>query len=1110
MAGSLKEWLGGLGLARYARAFDRNDLDLVVELSDADLRDLGIASMGHRKRLLRAIEALRSPSPGPQIGKVPRGLPRTAAARAERRQLTVVFTDLVGSTPLSQALDPEDLRELLRRYQDTVGSIAASHDGYVAKFLGDGALIYFGWPRAHEDEAERAIRAALEAVRAVGEIPISDRLRLQARAGIATGEVVVGDIVGETASEADAVVGDTPNLAARLQGEAGPGQVVIDSTTRRLVGNTFQLEDLGARALKGFSCDVSVWRITGERQHESRFAAAHRAGISSFVGRQEELGLLQRCWNRAVAGQGQIVTVAGEAGIGKSRLIEAFQSELAGRPHTRRHLQTSPSQTTSVLHPVIQQIQRAAGFVDGDADERRLDKLEEVLGSSDREALALLADLLSIPFETRYGPLEMASRQRRARTIEVLIDLMLKSPGDRPVLLIVEDAHWLDPSTAELVREMARRVLESAVLIVVTHRPEWQHDWTDQRDRVLTINLERLPETDVRTVVHALAGSALSERLVAQIAERADGNPLYVEEITKATLESASRSKPGEAPVPATLQNSLLARLDGLGAMKELAQIGAVIGREFDHDLLARVVEPTEADLGNLIQVLIDSGLVQKDSSPNRSTLRFKHALVQDAAYGSLLRSRRREIHGRVAAALATHFPSRVSANPEILAHHYTQAGESEPAIEAWIRAGTRAAARSANIESISHFRRGIDLIGSLAESPKRLRLELALRAGLGVPLSAVNGPGDGETLDNYERARWLCTQLDEPPEVYRVLWGCWRSHLAIANLNEAQILAAQLLQLAEGKDDSGLLLEAHHAQWTTLSRLFEPSLCWEHADRGRAIYQRAHHHRHVFTITDHDAGVCCRGFGALSLWQLGFPDRALELSREAVELGRSLSHPTSLAHALTHSIWLHQLRRDLGPILERAQEIEGFASEHGFPQYRATADIFRGWALVQLGETRDGMRFMNDAYKSGQAKGTGPSNAYFLHLIADAHLHAGDTAAGLAMIDGAIEEIQRVGTNAFEPEFYRVKGELHRVFDAAEEAVAYFRKALDSASAKGARSLELRAAAGLARLSGESARSLEANESVARIYQSFDEGLNTLDLREASALLGQAASRQQ
>jgi class 3 adenylate cyclase len=1111
MAGGLHAWLDQLGLARYADTFSQNDLDLdlVLELNDRDLRDLGIMSMGHRKRLLRAIEAQRRSSAGAEHRRHQSGHPQvTSAVRAERRQLTVVFTDLVESTALSQALDPEDLRELLRRYQDTVVSIAASHDGFVAKFLGDGALIYFGWPQAFEDQAERAIRTALETVQTIGEISLDGNFRLRARAGIATGEVVVGDIIGESANETDAVVGDTPNLAARLQGQAEPGQVVIDTTTCRLAGNAFEVEALGGRMLKGFTTEVGVWRIAGELAHESRFAAAHQAGLTRFTGRQDELDMLCDRWSRAWDGAGQIVLVAGEAGIGKSRLVEAFESSLARRPDIRWHFQCAPSQTSSALHPVIRHVQRAARFVDGDGNEARLRKLEQLVGTNDREALALLADLVSLAFEHRYGSLEMAPRQRRARTIEALIDLTLGPSADGRKLLIVEDAHWLDPTTAELISEIGKRICGHAALMIVTHRPEWRHAFEDLPDHLTTINLTRLSDGEAHDVVRVVAGPALDERTIAQIAARADGNPLYVEEITKATLEQASRAGPGETPVPATLQSSLLARLDRLGPAKELAQVGAVIGREFDHELLARVAAGREADLRSRIRALIDSGLVHNDTSGDGTAYRFKHALVQDAAYASLLRSRRREIHGLVANALATHFASRVSANPELLAHHHTQARQIEPAIEAWVGAGTRAAARSANIESISHFRQGIDLLGGVRDAAKRSKLELALRAGLGVPLSAVNGPGHRETLENCERARSLCMELAEPPELYRVLWSCWRSNLAIARLDEASELAGQLLEFAQRQDDTGLLLEAHHAQWTTFSRLFEPSLCWHHAEKGNALYERARHHRHVFTITDHDAGVCCRGFGALSLWQLGYPDRALRLSREAVRLARDLAHPTSLAHALTHAIWLYQLRRDLAPILERAQEIEGFASEHGFPQYLATADLFRGWALVRLGRSGDGLAIMHKAYQSGQAKGTGPSNAYFLHLMADAHLHGDDAPGGLALIDDAIAEINRVGTNAFEPELYRIKGELHRSAGDNGEGVAAacFGKALDLAKAKGARSLELRAAASLARLHRDGECPPEATARLARVVQSFDEGRDTADLREAAAVLGQTA----
>jgi predicted ATPase len=556
--------------------------------------------------------------------------------------------------------------------------------------------------------------------------------------------------------------------------------------------------------------------------------------------------------------------------------------------------------------------------------------------------------------------------------------------------------------------------------------------------------------------------------------------------------------------IPATLHDSLMARLDRLATVKTLAQLGATLGREFSYALLQALSPWDEETLQRGLHQLVEAEFLYQRGLPPHATYLFKHALIQDTAYQSLLKSTRQQYHQRIAQVLVERFPEIVETQPEPLARHYTEAGLSEQALSWWQRAGQRALERSALVEAIAHFTKGLELLDTLPDTPARARQELALRAGLGVPLSAIKGPGAPEVFDNYGRARQLCHDIGEAPEQYQVLWGSWRSHLAIAKLEAAQDLADQLVDLAQREQDSGLLLEAHHAQWTTLSRVYEPPRCWHHAEQGMALYQPERHHRHVFTISDHDAGVCCRGFGALSLWQLGHPDQALTHSRDAVALARWLSHPTSLAHALTHATWLLQLRRDLDPGLERAEEIVAVAAEQGFAQYLATAAILKGWLLTRMGQGDEGLELMRRGLGSGQAKGTGPTTAYFLYLLADAHLLLGEASPGLERLAEALDEINRVGTRAFEPEMHRVQGELLRLFPDGDGAgaEACFQKAINMAQAQNARTLELRAATSLARLWQQQGKHQDAYELLAPGYGWFTEGFDTADLQEAKVLL--------
>ena len=728
-------WLRSLGLGKYEAAFRENDIDETVlpGLTQENLKELGVASLGHRLKLLEAIAALRTDTGGKALSADEATAPSATSVspedRAERRQVTVMFSDLVGSTALSARMDPEDLREVISAYQKCVAETVGRFGGFVAKYMGDGVLVYFGYPQAHEDDAERAVRAGLELVAAVSRL--KTHAALQTRIGIATGLVVVGDLIGSGASQEQAIVGETPNLAARLQGIAEPNSVVIAESTRKLVGNLFELEDLGAKDLKGIAGPVRAWAALRPASVESRFEAMHASGLTQLVGREEELELLLRRWSKAKTGEGQVVLLSGEAGIGKSRLTAALLERLAAEPHTRLRYFCSPQHTDSALYPIISQMERAAGFMHDDNAHAKLGKLDDVLaqGFTQRQDAALFAEMLSLPNDGRYQTLELTPQQRRQRTLEALTTQLQALSRSNPLLMIFEDVHWIDPTSLEALDRAVDRIRTLGVLLIVAYRPEFEPPWIG-RPYVTALNINRLGERDIAALIDRVTGNKpLPASIRQDIIERTDGIPLFVEEMTKAVLEAESegdaRRKVATIPspalaVPASLHASLMARLDRLGPAKEVAQIGAVIGREFSHALLAAVVRKPEAELQSALDRLIAAGLLLRHDVPPQATYLFKHALVQDAAYGTLLREPRRALHACIAENLESEFADIAESQPELLARHCTEAGLIEKAASLWGKAGQRSLARSALVEAVEQLTRALALDRSLCPPPPR------------------------------------------------------------------------------------------------------------------------------------------------------------------------------------------------------------------------------------------------------------------------------------------------------------------------------------------------------------------------------------------------------
>jgi class 3 adenylate cyclase len=737
-------WRRGLGLEQYAAAFRDNDVDAEVlpELTADDLISIGVTSVGHRRKLLAAIASFGAAIPLRPAPLAPRDPP--TPPDAERRQLTVMFCDLVGSTALSTRLDPEDLREVIGRYHACVGETVSRFEGFVAKYIGDGVLAYFGYPRAHEDDADQAVRAGLALVNAVSEVAAPGRLQL--RIGIATGLVVVGDLIGAGSAQEQAIVGETPHLAARLQALAEPNAVVIADSTRRLIGGLFELADLGPQSLRGFAEPQRAWRALAENRALGRFEAL-RSGATPLIGREEEIELLLRRWTRAKRGEGQVVLLAGEAGIGKSRLTVALMKRVAGEPHTRLRYFCSPQHTDSPFYPIIGQMERAALLAHDDTPGAKLDKLDALLApsSTSPEDAGLLAEMLSLANDGRYPILALAAEQRRARTLAALLAQVEALARQCPVLMIFEDAHWSDPTSLEALGRTIDRIAKLRVLVVMTFRPDYALPWIGQPD-VTVLTLNRLAAGEAATLIDRIAGNhALPDGVREDIIERTDGIPLFVEEMTKAVLEAggerAARDLAGSVPftalaVPASLHASLMARLDRLGAAKRVAQIGAAIGREFSHALLAAVVGEPEAELGAALDRLVAAGLLFRQGMPPHATYLFKHALVRDAAHGTLLRDGRHALHARIADILERRFAEIAERQPELLARHYAEAGLIEQAAHLWGKAGQQSLERSALVEAIEQISRALALIAPLPATTALRREQLRLQVALITPHS--------------------------------------------------------------------------------------------------------------------------------------------------------------------------------------------------------------------------------------------------------------------------------------------------------------------------------------------------------------------------------------
>jgi class 3 adenylate cyclase len=864
----VRRWLAEQGLEQYAEAFAENAIDgeTLRALTAEDLKELGVAALGHRKKLLQAIARLRdeptTAAATPSHVQAPT-LTVERPREAERRQLTVLFCDLVGSTELAARLDPEDLREVIGAYQAASARVIARFDGYVARFLGDGVLAYFGWPRAHEDDAERAVRAGLAMVENIEGLAVGAEAPLAARIGIATGRVVVGDLKTKDVSDRDSVVGETPNLAARLQALAEPRSVVISQATRRLIGGLFELDDLGPQRLKGFAEPLTAWRVEGEACAEGRFEARQTAGLTPLVGREEEIALLLRRWERARDGEGQVVLLSGEPGIGKSRIVREVRERLAAEPHLQLTHQCSPYYLASPLRPVVEHLERASGFARDDPPEARLDRLEALLArGTDRidEAVPLIAALLGIPTSARYPALELTPERQKQRTLEALLDQLEALATEQPVLVVHEDVHWIDPTTQELLSLAIERIPRLPILLLITFRPEFVPPWSGQ-PHVSSLAVTRLGGRDGALMVDRVVGEkSLPPEVLALIVRKTDGVPLFVEELTKAVLESGLLVDAGDhyelsgplppLAIPATLHDSLLARLDHFAPAKEVAQIGAAIGREFSHALLAAVTDRPEDQLRDALAQLVSSELVFRRGTPPEATYSFKHALVRDAAYGTLLKSRRQHLHARIAQVLEEQFPEIAESQPALLAHHSTEAGLTANAVDYRRRAARLAVAQSAHLEAIAEATKGLEALAGLPDGPERRRQELDLQLALGRGFLIAKGEAAPETGSAYSRAVELCAQVDEIEQMFPALYGRYLFHWVRGELLLAHELAHQFFEIAQDQDEPSARATGTRIIGMISLQLGRPSAARTYLEQALEQSQGAIRRRRLFTRT--------------------------------------------------------------------------------------------------------------------------------------------------------------------------------------------------------------------------------------------------------------------
>jgi class 3 adenylate cyclase/ABC-type lipoprotein export system ATPase subunit len=1067
-------WLQSLGLEKYGEVLASHDIDLAVapDLTEQDLEQLGL-SLGHRRKFIAAAAKLRA-VPAPPAVASPRGQPSPQPAPVERRQVTVVFIDLVGSTALGRQLDPEDLIRLLRQYREACVAVIGKYDGFIAQYLGDGILVYFGFPQAQEHAAERAVRAGLEIVETVGQLKRPDGPPLQCRLGIATGLVVAGEATGVGAAGEETVVGDTPNLAARLQSLAEPDCVLVGPSTHQLTADFFEYSFSGEHAIKGFREPVSVWKALRESATESRFAAAHAAAAGPMVGRERELAFLYDAWQRATQGNGHVVLLAGEAGMGKSRLLEALAERVRGERHRLLRCQCSPYHRNSVLFP-FKKLLRHRLDIDRDASaQENLDRISRMLGQAGRHARSstlLLAELLEVPSEDKLSPIEMTPNQRKEETLAILEDLLM-APLDGPVLLLLEDAHWSDQTTQILVERLLKRIERESALVLITHRPELKTNWSEHAQGT-QITCKQIGHQHCAALIRNVANRMkMDDSLIREIVARSDGVPLFVEELTKAVLDLGSL---GPGAVPLTLQDSLMARLDRLGRAKDIAQIASVIGRQFSYALLEAIAGASDGELRSALDRLRESGLIFEAGADTETSYSFNHSLVQEAAYESLPRSRRLSLHRQIADHLESEFSAEGESEPTVVAHHYSRAGEAEKSFHFWMLAADRSGQRLAFAESVANLSSALAEAARVADPGLRTRLKLDAQLRLGATLVHHKGAQTTEAESALEEARALAREVDAGPQLFQATWGLYLNAARNRRFDKIGTLSEELMIISQGLGDEDLKFEALHHRWGFAYFTGQTAMMLECTAEGMERYDRDRHHRFSYVFAGHDPGVCACFVRATALGIAGRARSVRPALDAGLELANSLQHPLTLAFAQGSACFSAHIVRDSDGCREFAEQLMQVSARYEFPVTRAVGSFMLGAARAQQGDVVPALKQMEPSFEATLAYG-------FLGVLpgvimAETLADAGRNPEALALVARLLDESTTPEVGGFISELWRIRGELilRQSAGNAPQAESFLGTALRIATGQGALVYQLRAGIPLARLLAEAGRRDEA-----------------------------------